>query len=60
MKNKKIIVKIIIGIILLFLIHFIGTTIAINYYLKEYQFSSKELPKTIAVYYHMNKGFTRS
>lgn len=56
--QKKVARKITIGIVLLFLIYFIFTLISINHYLNEYGYSISELPKTVAVYFHLNSGFT--
>ncbi|MCI8641290.1 MAG: hypothetical protein HFJ59_05415 [Clostridia bacterium] len=50
--------KVIILFAFLFLAYFVFTVINIKYYLKEYGYSIKELPKTIAVYFHLSKGFT--
>ena len=44
--------------IFLFLDYFIFTLININNYLNEYGYTIKELPKTVAVYFHLSKGFT--
>lgn len=49
---------IIIIAILLFLAYFVFTLININHYLNEYGYTIKELPKTVAVYFHLSKGFT--
>lgn len=54
--NKK--VTIITVIVLLFLAYFVITLININHYLNEYGYGIKELPKTIAVYFHLSKGFS--
>lgn len=56
--HKKAIRKVTIVVILLFLAYFIFTIININRYLNEYGYSNKELPKTLAVYFHLSKGFT--
>lgn len=58
MRKKKIVVGIIIGLIILFMSNLIINVVAIKSYLNKYGFSANELPKTIAVYYHLNKGFT--
>lgn len=57
--KKNLIIKIIIIVfILLFMAYFIVTLININHYLNKYGYSIKELPKTVAVYFHLSKGFT--
>lgn len=56
--HKNMIKKIIMCIVLLFLVYFIFTLISINYYLNKYGYSVRELPKTVAVYFHLSKGFT--
>lgn len=50
--------KVIICIIFLILTYFLFTAIQINHYLNEYGYGIKELPKTVAVYFHLSKGFT--
>ena len=55
MKKKKIFIVI---IAVIFLVYFIFTLISINHYLNKYGYSVRELPKTIAVYFHLSKGFT--
>lgn len=56
--HKKIIKKVIIIAIFLFFIYFIFTVININHYLNKYGYGIRELPKTVAVYFHFSKGFT--
>lgn len=56
--NKKLIIVLIISIVV-FLILWVGYTLyQISYYLKEYGYGMNELPKTVAVYFHLSKGFT--
>lgn len=55
---EKLIGKIIIASLLLFLLYFIVTLIGINHYLNEYGYGINELPKTVAVYFNLSKGFT--
>lgn len=56
--NKVVIRKVIIVIIFLLFAYFIFTLIGINHYLNEYGYGIRELPKTVAVYFHLSKGFT--
>ena len=55
-KRTKLIIFITITIILL---SYAGITVGGTYkYLKEYGYGVDELPKTLAVYFHLSKGFT--
>ena len=57
-RNGKLIRKIITFVTIILLIYFIFTLISINHYLNKYGYSIKELPQTVAVYFHLSKGFT--
>lgn len=57
-KRKSTILKVFIVIIII-IIAYIGITIGGTYkYLKEYGYGINELPQTLAVYFHLSKGFT--
>ncbi|MDE6712256.1 MAG: hypothetical protein K2K20_00765, partial [Lachnospiraceae bacterium] len=57
LERKKIILFSI--IIILFLTLWVGISIVgINEYLKEYGYSTNEMPQTLAVYFLLTKGFT--
>ena len=56
--HKNVIKKVLFVGVLLFFAYFIITLISINHYLNEYGYGFKEHTKTVAVYFHLSKGFT--
>lgn len=56
--NKKLIIKVIVGILVLFALFCAYVSYDINNYLKSYGYGTSELSKTLMVYFHLSKGFT--
>lgn len=56
--NKKLIIKVIVGILVLFALFCAYVSYDINNYLKSYGYDTSELYKTLMVYFHLSKGFT--